>query len=84
MFPCPKFEEVVDSPEQLLDFYFTGRGRDEAVESAMKRFPPEDLISVFSQRIRSTKNYVIIGNIFRLCSKTLGSEGAAFVRESEP
>jgi hypothetical protein len=90
---CPTFDEVVTSPERLLTYILTRSHihKNEVfatwyihkdLVSAMQRHSPDALRSVFSQRLTVVRNTDSIRAIFHLIGLTLGTKGAALVRDN--
>ena len=93
LFPCPTLEEVASSPEQLLTYILSRSHMHEEgplakwyihedLVSAMQRHSPDVLLSVFTGRLSIIGNAEIARTIFHLIGLTLGTRGAALVRDN--
>jgi hypothetical protein len=93
LFPCPTLEEVASSPERLLTHILTRSHFHEEgptaewyihqdLVSAMQGHSPNILLSVFSERLSVIRNEEMIRTIFHLIGLTLGTRGAALVRDN--
>jgi hypothetical protein len=90
---CPTLEEVASSAERLLAYILTRSHIHEEEQtaewfihedlvSAMQRHSPDVLLSVFAERLSIIRNVEITRTIFHLIGLTLGTRGAALVRDN--
>jgi hypothetical protein len=82
LFPCPKLEDVADSPERLLTYTLTRREIQENEVSALRRHSPKALLPVLSDRLNHANDAEIARAILRLIGLVLGPRGAALVLDN--
>ncbi len=91
-FPCPVFESVVNSPDDLLTYILTRNHIhevgpveewfvDESLVSALKRHWAESLLRVFTARLATTRSVEQTRTLWHLVGLTLGDKGAGLVRD---
>ena len=89
--PAPSFEEAASSPESFIGYIYSrnhsyedeitqGWHIDDRYIEVLKGFPAEEVLAAFSAILEKTTNGGMTDLVFELCARTLGADGADFVR----